>query len=223
MCKQILPLNSFSPSKLGKFGVRSKCRPCCAKQAQQYRTKNPDKVAEYNKSYRANNPEKIAYHSQKFRAENPDYAKNYYAKHRETEIKRGKAHYWANTSKQAARKRHDRLTNPEKYRQRNKRYAQNNREQLNAKHARRRALKQNAKTYCISRKELWRLYNSKCFYCGDKSTTMDHVIPLSRGGSHGIGNLVPSCGPCNYSKAGRTITEWKIWKIRISDLPLCIR
>ena len=43
-----------------------------------------------------------------------------------------------------------------------------------------------------------------CHYCGQqfkvKEMTMDHVIPLSRGGRSTKGNLVPCCKPCNTAK-----------------------
>jgi 5-methylcytosine-specific restriction endonuclease McrA len=44
----------------------------------------------------------------------------------------------------------------------------------------------------------------RCVYCGTclelESATIDHVYPVSRGGSHALGNLVAACGPCNRLK-----------------------
>lgn len=37
---------------------------------------------------------------------------------------------------------------------------------------------------------------------------MDHVRPLSRGGHEAEYNLVPACGPCNYSKRDKLLIEW---------------
>jgi 5-methylcytosine-specific restriction endonuclease McrA len=57
----------------------------------------------------------------------------------------------------------------------------------------------------ISRKE-WELvcnyYENKCYYCGrsDVKLTMDHIIPLSKGGVHTPYNIVPSCQSCNSKK-----------------------
>ncbi|MCI5146701.1 MAG: HNH endonuclease [Candidatus Electrothrix sp. AR3] len=43
-----------------------------------------------------------------------------------------------------------------------------------------------------------------CHYCQQqvaiKELTMDHVIPLSRGGRSAKGNLVPCCKACNTAK-----------------------
>src|SRR3546814_5763431 len=38
-----------------------------------------------------------------------------------------------------------------------------------------------------------RRHRSRCFYCGCAGTmTMDHILPISRGGAHSIGNLIPA-------------------------------
>ena len=48
-------------------------------------------------------------------------------------------------------------------------------------------------------------YNGRCAYCGVKPTklTIDHVVPLSKNGTHTPENLVPACPFCNYSKRDR--------------------
>ena len=54
-----------------------------------------------------------------------------------------------------------------------------------------------------------------CFYCGRKTElTFDHVMPVSRGGRHSIGNVLPACGSCNSSKNNRTIMEWRVSRDR---------
>ncbi|WP_414056540.1 HNH endonuclease [Prescottella equi] len=48
-----------------------------------------------------------------------------------------------------------------------------------------------------------------CVYCGDQSTAVDHVRPLTKGGLEHEDNLVPVCKPCNSSKCAKLLTEWK--------------
>jgi len=49
-----------------------------------------------------------------------------------------------------------------------------------------------------------------CAYCGMKPDRLDpdHVIPLSRGGSNAIANLLPVCLPCNSDKRDLLLHEW---------------
>jgi len=52
-----------------------------------------------------------------------------------------------------------------------------------------------------------------CYYCGRKvgyaNLSMDHVIPLSRGGRSTKNNLVPCCKECNNRKKSSLPVEWE--------------
>ncbi len=57
------------------------------------------------------------------------------------------------------------------------------------------------------RKTRWwqqRLARGLCHYCGQRvppdRLTMDHIVPLIRGGKTTRGNVVPSCKECNNQK-----------------------
>lgn len=74
----------------------------------------------------------------------------------------------------------------------------------------RRARRLDNGVYAIPDYFLARLYRSACLYCGStERIEADHVMPISRGGVHSMGNLVPACKSCNCSKQDHTITEWK--------------
>jgi 5-methylcytosine-specific restriction endonuclease McrA len=75
--------------------------------------------------------------------------------------------------------------------------------------AKRRALKKENGVYSVTAKEIKKIQSMNCLYCGLSGGQVDHVIPLTRGGAHSIGNLVPACRSCNASKNNRTITEWQ--------------
>jgi 5-methylcytosine-specific restriction endonuclease McrA len=48
-----------------------------------------------------------------------------------------------------------------------------------------------------------------CAYCGAHGDMhMDHFIPLAGGGTHALGNLVPACPSCNYSKTDHDPEQW---------------
>lgn len=46
-----------------------------------------------------------------------------------------------------------------------------------------------------------------CLYCGASASTVDHVVPVSRGGRTDWTNTVAACRPCNNRKADRTLAE----------------
>ncbi len=54
--------------------------------------------------------------------------------------------------------------------------------------------------------------NCTCYYCQKpmKKTevTMDHIVPIARGGRSTKGNVVPACKDCNTKKKYLTVFEW---------------
>ncbi len=46
-----------------------------------------------------------------------------------------------------------------------------------------------------------------CAYCGNPASTIDHVLPRSRGGANEWTNTVAACGRCNNRKGDRTPAE----------------
>jgi 5-methylcytosine-specific restriction endonuclease McrA len=52
-----------------------------------------------------------------------------------------------------------------------------------------------------------------CHYCGKRfpprSLTMDHVVPITRGGKSTKGNVVPACKECNTRKKHSLLMEWE--------------
>lgn len=56
----------------------------------------------------------------------------------------------------------------------------------------------------FNRSRVWNKKAHECHWCGIALTfetmTLDHVIPISKGGSNQLGNLVPSCFACNNAK-----------------------
>ena len=87
---------------------------------------------------------------------------------------------------------------------------QRSREMYSAKGKRRRARKYSADTRAVSRSELSHLLTRPCLACGThEAITVEHLIPLARGGRHAIGNLAPLCQTCNSSKGSMLWIEWR--------------
>lgn len=71
---------------------------------------------------------------------------------------------------------------------------------------------------------LCRASKCRCHYCGIKCDTrgrrerddnleQDHKIPVSRGGSDSIDNIVVACRACNAEKGTMTADEYAAWKV----------
>ena len=58
-----------------------------------------------------------------------------------------------------------------------------------------------------------RLAKGVCNYCGrptpPKELTMDHIVPVSRGGKSTRGNVAPCCKECNTAKNQLLPMEWE--------------
>jgi 5-methylcytosine-specific restriction protein A len=58
-----------------------------------------------------------------------------------------------------------------------------------------------------------RLAKGVCYYCRQrtppKELTMDHIVPISRGGKSTKGNVVPACKTCNNAKKQLLPMEWE--------------
>jgi 5-methylcytosine-specific restriction endonuclease McrA len=63
----------------------------------------------------------------------------------------------------------------------------------------------------------WKRRQAKgvCYYCSRKTPpkelTMDHIVPISRGGKSTKGNVVVSCKECNNAKKQLLPMEWEAY------------
>ena len=54
-------------------------------------------------------------------------------------------------------------------------------------------------------------HNCRCSYCYthqddlDATLELEHIVPLSKGGSHAWNNIVPACKSCNSSKGNKSL------------------
>ena len=67
----------------------------------------------------------------------------------------------------------------------------------------------------VLRKQNWwknKIAKGICHYCGKtfppKELTLDHIVPVARGGRSTKGNCVPACKECNNRKKNLLPIEW---------------
>lgn len=66
------------------------------------------------------------------------------------------------------------------------------------------------------RKRTFEKCDGKCTYCGCeldmKTFHVDHMVPVSRGGSNKDENLTAACPTCNTQKNNKTVEEFEKWR-----------
>lgn len=163
-----------------------------------YRSKNREKIRAYNKQKAA---EKRKSNPERYRAIGlACYHRN---KHRHIHKTRARTARWyaANKDRAIMASKLRRMSKPEARR---------------ADHARRRARKLAATIDDAGIKDWMKQIRSapyaRCHWCGTKvagrKIHFDHVVALSRGGTHTIGNLCASCPDCNLKKHARVVADW---------------
>jgi 5-methylcytosine-specific restriction endonuclease McrA len=201
-CKKEKNVDYFSKNRATKDGFQSNCKECCNKSSSEYYLANIEKKKEYSRKYYLENIEK----KREYALANADKLKEYSRLYNLSNADKRKKYRLENINNAKAW----RLANVDKTREYNKEYRRSNPEKdKNYSHTKR-ARKLANGTFKITTKELKKLYSSPCFYCGStESIQADHVLPISRGGRHSIGNLVPACKKCNLSKRAKLLIEWR--------------
>ncbi len=75
----------------------------------------------------------------------------------------------------------------------------------------------------LRQSQWWKRRRSEgvCYFCRrkfpPKELTMDHIIPLIRGGKSTKGNVVPSCKECNNKKKHMLPLEWDEYLERLRE------
>ncbi len=82
--------------------------------------------------------------------------------------------------------------------------------------------RERAKARALRGSQWWkrRIAPGRCHYCGRQSgsrgLTMDHIVPLIRGGRSSRGNVVPACKECNNQKKSLLPVEWEDYLRRLA-------
>lgn len=183
-CQGDLPLDSFGLCKRGKFGRKSECKGCLAKKEEARRAKDPGAYREYKRRWWAEHPG-----TPEQKKKSALKARTWYSRNKTRRAVTFKA--WVASNKEA-------------YREIQRRYLVKNPVHI------RRAAHWNAVERTLTEVE-WAetlaYFNHACAYClrSDVKLTMDHLVPVSKGGPHTQDNVVPACKSCNSRKGARPL------------------
>mgnify|MGYP000243421525 FL=1 len=182
-----MPVTNIKHGTINAYN-RDKCR-CddCKKTKAEYAKRSRDR-SDYHKRYYAENTEKCKEATRRWRAKNPG---------RSVE----KAREWN-------------VANRERYNANMRNWRANNKDKVAEQNRNLKALRRKAERCVVTSKDWQRLvdrYRGCCAYCDSKEKlTMEHIVPISRGGRHSIGNLLPVCMSCNTRKNAKLLIEWKV-------------
>lgn len=231
-CSTEKPKSDFCKQARTKDGLQSMCRACnrnyraenkdtikaylivyrsenkenLAEKSREYRSENKENIAAYQCAYIIDNAEKIAARHHAYYMDNRDsllaQAREYQADNAEAISAKSRAYYIKNASSITAKQREYNKANPDKR-------AAHNRN--------RRAMKiaaegthnsADVKAIFEMQRGLCANCNAKLFKSGAKKYHVDHITPLSKGGSNWPSNLQCLCPTCNLRKNAKDPFDW---------------
>lgn len=202
-CGEVLPHSEFNKNKNCRGGLSNKCRACSIVYDSNWLNENRERNKENSKrryyekpearaEYKAKNADKIAAAKREYRKAHPEETK----KHKRENLKR----------------------HPEANQRRHKRYNERHPE-LQRMRGRITKLKHDARlSKDIKRSDLMAIYEvqeGRCAYCGitifwdiQRDMHVDHIQPVTKGGSNELDNLCLTCVDCNVTKSNLTLSDW---------------
>lgn len=209
----------------------SECKVCRKKGAQaRYRESHRESVRAngraYSVQYRADHPEETKVAFALWQEKNREHLAAYRQVNREKRAVQRRGRYRANPEKGREDARKWREMNPEKAQESVRRYGERNSEAIRERqrayhlahpevrqagfHRYRARLKKNGGSFTASQwKDLKAHYGNRCLCCGKHESevvlSVDHIVPISKGGPNVIENIQPLCRLCNCRKNAKTI------------------
>ena len=159
---------------------------CKRQQDAKYRQRSENQNIEYQKEYRIKNKEVL-----------DEKKKVYIANNKISHLKR--RHIWYEKNKDDIKAR-------------TSQYKKDHPEQYQMYGNRRNASKKTSIVEKFIHQDIINKYGNKCFYCNGSFDEIDHYIPLSKGGSHTLENVRPSCEHCNLTKSNKLPDEFLKYK-----------
>ena len=196
-CRECLEVFDDPARAFTKADV-NRCRACLNKRSRELYAANAEQKREGARARRSRDPETHRQYNRSWYYSNPDrarrLARKYYHQSREKNVRRSVEYAKRNREKIRA------------YRRRNPHIGK-----ASAARRRRLEMEANGSHTAADIKAQHAAQKARCYWCKEKvgdRYQVDHVIPLSKGGSDGRENIVIACPPCNRSKSDKMPEEW---------------
>lgn len=163
-------------------GHATVCRSCKRTESAQWHAANRERVKETKRKRYLADSERVKAKAQAYREANPERVALVNRTWRSSNVERLREYRAANSERRRAHR--------------------------HARRARMMRAASDAYTHAdfmaaMEERDVWR-----CSYCDGPAEHVEHVIPLSRGGSNDVSNLTWACASCNLSKGARLLSEW---------------
>lgn len=204
-CKTEKPLTMFNKNNQQADGFTGMCKACLSIVRKKYNRK-------YNQSKKARETARRYYYSKKGQAIKKAYRQKYTLTEEQKERYREAARLHEKEQKYKDRqKRYRESPKGKKYKaEKDKRHAKTENGKFSKRKTEIKRKHQMKSTDCTLTRKEWiaikEKFGNRCAYCGKEARLeMDHVIPLSRGGTHTASNIVPACRTCNAKKSNHLL------------------
>ncbi len=216
-CQKPKEIAQFYVRKSGR--VESRCSECVRAISAAWFKAHTSRAKIRQKAYYAKNKKTIIERTGAYRRAHPEIARkswqNWYAKNKPAAAEKARKWRAANPERTLRNARRWRWLNPKRAGELRRRWRRENPDRaraasLKASKLRLMRIKQAPGNFTP---ELWQqrsqMLGSACWYCNEaKGVTIEHVIPLARGGTNFIANLRPTCKRCNDIKGPKTYKEF---------------
>jgi 5-methylcytosine-specific restriction endonuclease McrA len=183
-CEQYRPISEYSKSPKRIDGLNAKCYACRSADYKEYRKRVP------------RDKEKAREYAREYAKRRPPLT----LKQKQARAAFRRDHYQRNKEKMALQHKDYLRRHPGK-----------NSEQASLYRLR----SKNQGVFIFTEKDIRKLSRATCAYCGASGKmSIDHVMPVSKGGRNSIGNLLPACRTCNSEKHAKLLIVWRLQRIR---------
>jgi len=198
-CGKWYALTEYHKKTAHKDGLDSRCKACEAAKARAYYEAHKERIIALSRAYYKAHMEETATTHRAYRAAHKDkIAASDAAYNARPGVKTRKAAYREENREEEAEYKHAWLQTPQ------------GRTSSRAASLRRRLYPGGQDITSAMTAEVMDASDGICPYCGKpfENGHIDHIRPVSKGGTNNRENLVYCCAPCNLSKHDKLLEDW---------------
>lgn len=219
-CLDEKPLEDFPARKASKDGKAAICRPCKAQKDRAYREANADRQRERRRAYYQANRDKVLARNREWAAankkrtreiklawyhRNPHQARAWRENNRDKTYASHRRYYEANRDAVIANVRRWQQENRERVREGARRRRAENIEHVREWARRNAHSRRGAALDALGHQWVDIISGDPCAYCGGVADEIDHITPITHGGTGDWTNLTPACRSCNARKHAKPL------------------